>query len=100
MFAQDQVDYAASSKFRGKWMLRIAAFSVLIAAQSAHGQSGPGVAAPATATPNPVTGTTTTLNVLGTDGAGEASLVYTWSAVGPAPVTFSGNGTNASKNAT
>ena len=102
MFAQDQVDYAASSEFRGKRMLRVVAFSVLIAiaAQSAHGQSGPGVAAPATATPNPMTGTTTTLNVLGTDGAGEASLIYTWSAVGPAPVTFSGNGTNASKNAT
>ena len=55
---------------------------------------------PAAASPNPVTGTTTTLSVLGTDGAGEASLVYTWSATGPASVTFTANGTNASKNTT
>ena len=58
------------------------------------------MATPATASPNPVTGTTTALNVLGTDSAGETTLVYTWSATGPASVTFTANGTNASKNTT
>ncbi|HEY6005001.1 MAG TPA: DUF4038 domain-containing protein [Anaeromyxobacter sp.] len=62
----------------------------------------PTVATPASATPNPVTGTSTSLSVLGADDGGEASLVYTWSAVGtpPGPVTFSANGTNAAKSTT
>jgi hypothetical protein len=62
----------------------------------------PTVATPASATPNPVTGKTTTLKVLGADAAGEASLIYTWAVNGtpPAPVTFSANGTNAAKNTT
>ena len=50
----------------------------------------------------PVTGTTTVLSVLGADDGGEANLTYTWVATGtpPAPVSFSVNGTNASKNTT
>src|SRR5207249_10561614 len=42
----------------------------------------------------------TTLSVLGADDGGEANLIYTWATTGtpPAPVTFSGNGTNAAKN--
>src|SRR3989441_4759452 len=61
----------------------------------------PTVAAPASATPNPVTATTTNLSVLGADNGGEANLVYTWATTGtpPAPVTFSANGTNAARNA-
>jgi hypothetical protein len=60
----------------------------------------PTVIAPATAAQSPVTGTSTSLSVLGGDDAGEAGLTYTWSAVGtpPAAVTFSANGTNAAKN--
>jgi rhamnogalacturonan endolyase len=61
---------------------------------------GPTVATPAAATPNPVAGTTTALSVLGADDGGEAPLVYTWAANGPAGVTFSANGTNSAKNAT
>ena len=62
---------------------------------------GPTVATPASANPNPVTtGTTTSVSVLGSDPAGEASLTYTWSATGPASVAFSPNGTNASKAST
>ena len=36
------------------------------------------------------------------DDAGESGLIYTWATLGnpPAPVTFSANGTNASKNTT
>lgn len=64
--------------------------------------AAPTVATPAAATPSPVTGTTTSLSVLGADDGGEASLTYTWTVVGtpPASVTFSANGTNAAKNAT
>ena len=63
--------------------------------------SGPTVATPASATPNPVTtGTTTSVTVLGADPAGEASLTYTWSATGPASVAFSPNGTNGAKAST
>ena len=44
----------------------------------------------------------TALSVAATDDAGESALTYTWSVSdGPgAPVTFSSNGTNASKNTT
>ena len=40
---------------------------------------GPWVATPASATPSPVTGTTTNLSVLGGDSGGASSLTYTWS---------------------
>lgn len=62
--------------------------------------SAPTVATAASASPNPVNGTTTALSVLGADDGGEANLRYTWSSSGPASVTFSANGTNAAKNAT
>src|SRR5262245_19610957 len=35
---------------------------------------------------------------VGSDDGGEASLTYTWSASGPAAVTFTSNGTNAAKS--
>jgi hypothetical protein len=62
----------------------------------------PTVATAASATPSPVTGTTTSLSVLGSDLAGESSLTYTWAATtvpagAPTP-TFAANGTNAAKN--
>lgn len=60
----------------------------------------PTVAQPASASPNPASGMTAQLSALGADTGGEASLTYTWSASGPAPVTFSPNGTNAAKNTT
>src|SRR5262249_8606225 len=52
------------------------------------------------ATPNPVTGKTTSLSVLGADDGGEAALTYHWDVSGPAPVTFSANDSNAAKNTT
>jgi hypothetical protein len=55
------------------------------------------------ATPQPVSGTTAALAVLGEDDKGQAALTYTWSTTGspPAPVTFSAtNGTNAGRNCT
>jgi hypothetical protein len=62
----------------------------------------PTIASAAAANPSTVSGTTTTLSVLGTDDAGEANLSYTWAANGtpPAPVSFSANGTNAAKTTT
>ena len=64
----------------------------------------PTVATVATASPSPVTGTTTGLSVVGADDGGEASLTYTWAATSAPPaapaVTFSANGTNAAKNTT
>jgi hypothetical protein len=61
----------------------------------------PTVVTPATASANPVTGTTTNLSVLGGDAAGEANLTYTWTTVAaPAGVSFSVNGNNAAKNTT
>lgn len=60
----------------------------------------PSVVTPAGAVLNPVSGTNTTLSVLGADNGGEANLTYTWSTTGtpPATVIFSTNGNNAAKN--
>jgi autotransporter-associated beta strand protein len=44
--------------------------------------------------------TSTVVSVTATDDAGEGSLTYTWSATGPAAVSFSPNATNSAKNAT
>ncbi|MFZ5441739.1 MAG: Ig-like domain-containing protein [Myxococcota bacterium] len=61
----------------------------------------PTVATAASASPSPVlTGTTTTLSVLGADDGGESALTYGWSSSNGYPVTFSANGTNAAKNVT
>ena len=43
---------------------------------------------------------TASLSAFGSDIGGEANLTYTWSATGPAGVTYSVNGTNAAKNST
>jgi hypothetical protein len=61
----------------------------------------PTVATAASATPNPVLGTTTNLSVLGADNNGEAYLTYTWSTVGtpPGPVTFNINAAHSARNA-
>jgi hypothetical protein len=60
------------------------------------------VATPASASPNPVAGTTTNLSVLGADDDGESSLSYNWATItqptGASAPTFSVNGTNAAKN--
>src|SRR5262249_42974545 len=58
----------------------------------------PTVATPASASPNPVTGTTTTLNVQGADDGGADKLTYTWTVSGPAAVAFSDNGTNSASS--
>ena len=80
--------------------------AVSASAQFTYGAPGtnlpPTVATPAAATPAPVTGTTTTLSVLGADNGGAANLIYTWSILskpaGAADPTFQINGTNAAQN--
>jgi subtilase family serine protease len=63
---------------------------------------GPWVVNAASATPSPVTGTTTSLSVLGDDSAGASSLTYTWSVLsaptGVQAPTFSVNASNAAQN--
>ncbi len=65
---------------------------------------GPTVVSAAAATPNPVTGTTANLSVLGTENGWTNSLTYTWGTTSqPAGATtpvFSVNGTNAAQNTT
>ena len=65
------------------------------------GNAAPTVATPASAGNSTVSGTSTTLSVLGADDGGQGGLTYTWSATtlpnGSAP-SFTVNGTNASKN--
>lgn len=57
--------------------------------------TAPSVAIAAAANPNPVTGTSAAVSVLGADDGGETGLTYTWSGA-----SFSANGTNAAKNST
>ena len=87
-------DFSNAAQFPGNQFFAVAPPSA--------GPQAPTVATAATANPNPVTGTSTALSVLGADAAGESSLTYTWSLLGtpPAPVTFTANGTNAAKNTT
>jgi hypothetical protein len=65
---------------------------------------GPYVVNAASASPSTVTGTTTSLSVLGGDSSGASSLTYTWSVLsepsGVSAPTFSANGTNAAQNTT
>jgi hypothetical protein len=76
--------------------------SVDVTAPSPPPNQPPTVAKAASASPNPVTGKTTTLSALGADDGGAANLRYTWSVVsipsGAALPTFSVNGSNAAAN--
>jgi subtilase family serine protease len=68
------------------------------------GNQSPWLVTPAGASPTPVTGTSTSLHVLGNDNSGASSLSYTWSVLsepaGAAMPSFSVNGTNAAQNTT
>ena len=74
-------------------------YSSFTATDAIAGNAAPTVATGASANPNPVSGSTAALSVLGADDGGEAALTYTWATTGnpPAAVTFSANGTNAAK---
>src|SRR5262249_49642875 len=66
--------------------------------------TNPTVVTPASATPNPRSGSTTNLSVLGGYALGESNLTYTWSTLskpnGAADPAFSVNGSNAAKSTT
>jgi hypothetical protein len=91
--------WAASEYGLAGWGTWLAAFQL-----ASTSDQPPTVATSASANPNPVTGTTANLSVLGADDTGEASLTYAWSLKsGPASASapaFSANGTNAAKNTT
>ena len=74
----------------------------LLGGSGTSGNQAPTVAAAASASPNPVAGSSSALSVLGADDGGEANLTYTWATAGtpPGSVSFSANGTNAAKNST
>jgi hypothetical protein len=88
-------EYATSSGSWGTWLTQ---FTM----SSGSGDAPPTVATAASASPSPVTGTTTNLSVLGADDDGESSLTYNWATIaqpsGVSSPTFSINGTNAAKN--
>ena len=97
--------FTAGSTAGGPYTVRASSGSVTGTASvtvSGAANAPPTVATPAAASPNPVTGLTTTLGVLGADDGGAANLTYTWATTGtpPAPVAFSANGTNAAKTVT
>lgn len=84
---------------------RSAATTFDITVSAGTGANAPAVINPAALTTldgGSATSTVTTISTGATvtaadDGPGEAGLSYTWSATGPAPVTFSPNGSNAAK---
>ena len=103
--------HSALANFTASLSLNGASFSysfpaysmtVLDLGKGSGGPTGPTVTQAASATPSPVTGTTTALAVAATDPAGASALTYTWSTAGtpPAAVTFSANGTNAARSTT
>jgi Carbohydrate binding module (family 6)/Malectin domain/Fibronectin type III domain/Bacterial Ig-like domain (group 2) len=95
--------YTAPAAGNGSATIQAAsgAVSGTAAATDVQSTAPPSVAVPARSNPNPVTGTTTLLSVLGADQAGESTLTYAWSEIsGPAGVTFNANGSNAAKNTT
>jgi hypothetical protein len=103
----DSLVIAAAGTYRYVRMLgltRCLAYGYSIFEARIYGGQGGSVSAPPTvataaaALPNPVAGTTSNLSVQGSDDGGEAGLTYTWTASGPATVTFSANASNAAKN--
>lgn len=64
------------------------------------GMNPPAITAAAATAFNPVTSRTVGVTVGANDDGTEANLSYTWSATGPAPVTFTPNGNNAAKAST
>jgi len=61
----------------------------------------PQLVMPASATPSPVTGTSTVLSVLAEDPQGEGSgLLYHWTVTGPGTVAFSVNSSSAARDTT
>jgi hypothetical protein len=86
------------------YMVSVIANGVASSPMSLTLDPAPTIATPATAVPNPVTGTTANLSVLGADNLGESTLTYTWTATtipsGAAAPTFAVNGTNAARNDT
>jgi hypothetical protein len=89
-------EYGLSGTAWGTWVAQLQLSS------PGGADAPPTVTTPANAGTNPVTGTSTTLSVLGADDTGESTLSYGWSTAsapsGATAPSFSINGTNAAKN--
>ena len=87
----------------GSAVIKAASAAVNGTASITVNNAAPTIATHAAATPNPVTGLTTALSVLGADDGGEANLTYAWT-VTASPASsnplFSANNTNAAKSTT
>ncbi len=98
---QHYVQLADLVPVNGKITLTVPASS-FVTVTGSYATAPPTIATAPSATPNPATGTSAALNVLGADDGGEGNLTYNWAVTGtpPAAVTFSDNGTNTAKNTT
>jgi len=76
---------------------RATATTLSITVTGGSGMNPPVITTAPAAASNPVMGRTVALSVAANDDGTEANLAYTWSASGPAPVTFAPNGSNAAK---
>jgi hypothetical protein len=83
---------------------KIVTGGVVSPANAVNGLLAPTVVSTASASPATVSGTTTTLSVLGGDAGGESTLSYHWQTISAPPgapsPTFSANNSNAAKNTT
>ena len=95
--------YTAGS-VAGSATITAASGSVVGSAAVTVTNAAPTVATPAVAAPNPITGTSANLSVVGSDDGGVANLTYTWTVTAEpasaADPTYSANGTNGAKNTT
>jgi|GEM_PF-2687281 len=71
--------------------------TLAVTVTAGSGQNAPVITAAPQAMQSPVTSRLVNVTVAANDDGMEANLSYTWSATGPAPVTFSPNGNNAAK---
>jgi hypothetical protein len=90
--------YMAGATLGGPFQVRATVGSLSRAADVTVSSGGaPVFTREATAQPALVVGRTTQLRAQADDASGPAGLTYTWSAQGPAPVSFTANGTTAAR---
>jgi hypothetical protein len=75
-----------------------ASTSLTVTITAGSGQNPPFISDGGQAATSPVRSRTVAVSVAANDDGTEANLSYTWSATGPAPVTFSPNGNNVAKS--
>lgn len=102
-FAASLTIYATGNSVNGDGSTggdRASATTLAVTVTGGSGMNPPVITTAPAAAQSPVTGRTVALTVAANDDGTEANLSYTWSATGPAPVTFAPNGSNAAKAST